>query len=300
MSPHRHRVSRLKDSNGLAGEPTGDGAWRAFGRVQVLPLCDARGPFFQPLSDSFSRVSADVRRQARALDPGAFTNQGRWLVHFRCFAVRLPDGRQILVDAGVGPIEAPAADWAPVPGQLPLLLRRAGIELGDISAVVLTHLHSDHIGWAVVDGLPHFPNARYVLQTVEVAALDSSGSGLRRAVVDPLEQSGRLDLIDGTARLAAGVTAIHTPGHTPGHQSVVIRSDDAELMLTGDLLVHALQLADPEVQYTHEQDPVAAYQTRLRVLRDSAERGVVLGTAHLARPFIAPLEPRRHAPHSER
>jgi glyoxylase-like metal-dependent hydrolase (beta-lactamase superfamily II) len=51
---------------------------------------------------------------------------------------------------------------------LPEALAEAGIAVGDVDTVVLTHLHTDHVGWAVVGDRPYFGNARYVLPRGDV------------------------------------------------------------------------------------------------------------------------------------
>ena len=57
-------------------------------------------------------------------------------------------------------------------------------------------------------------------------------------------------------------------------------------MLTGDVVVHEVQLADPEVAYLYESDPDLARFTRLELLAEARSRGTVLGTAHLRAPFV--------------
>ncbi|MET8004156.1 MBL fold metallo-hydrolase [Nonomuraea glycinis] len=210
----------------------------------------------------------------------------------------------IIVDAGIGPADSPARSWAPVPGTLPESLVAAGIDPADVDTVVLTHLHTDHVGWAVVteaavpsaggapapgsatsDRRPYFPNAEYLLQRAEFDALDALNPQLRETLTDPLVAAGRLRLLDGDTPLRAGRT-VATPGHTPGHQSVLVADGRELALVTGDLLVHALQL-HPELAYAHEIDPEAARHSRKRVLGRETATTLHLATPHLTEPFIS-------------
>lgn len=266
------------------------------GPFEVVALLDASGPFFLPAADAFTGATEADWARARRLDPGAFGRDGAWRLDFRCFAIRLPAGGVALVDAGVGPAGSPASSWAPVPGHLLSRLEAAGIDRADVRLVVLTHLHEDHFGWSVSpDGVPYFPNARYVVQRTEITALEQAGDEVVLSyVVDPLRHTGQLDVVDGVVRLAgrgAGtVTAIPTPGHTPGHQSVVVRDPARQVVITGDVLVHAVQLVDPDVAYRYEADQDTARRTRHALLDDASRRPTWLATAHLTRPFV-PAEP---------
>lgn len=65
---------------------------------------------------------------------------------------------------------------------------------------------------------------------------------------------GRTGLAGGSAKAPDQISAIPTPGHTPGHQSVLVDSGTAQLFITGDALVHAVQIIDPDVSYSYEQD----------------------------------------------
>jgi glyoxylase-like metal-dependent hydrolase (beta-lactamase superfamily II) len=261
---------------------------RTFGAVTVVALQDAEGPFFTRREEAFPQATVEHWRSADARDPGALRDGG-WLLRFRCFALRLEDGRVILVDAGIGPAEAPAKSWAPVPGRLPDELAAAGIAPDEVDTVVLTHLHTDHIGWAVdwEADTPYFHNARYLIQRTEVETIARQDLGWTKWLLEPLRSTGQLVALDGETELGAGLRVVATPGHTPGHQSVLLETDDGAVLVTGDLLVHAVQLVDPELAYAYETDPDVARRSRVALLRDLAVRGgAVLATPHLGEPFV--------------
>ncbi len=257
----------------------------------VTALLDATGVFFKSARDAFPGAGAADWAAAAALDPDAFGPGDAWRLDFRCFAVADPGGTGgwTLIDAGVGPAEGPGAPWCPVPGRLPGLLSAAGIDRSDVHTVVLTHLHEDHTGWAAdAAGRPFFPDARYVVQRAETAALDRRDP-VWDWVVEPLRTAGQLHEVDGRHRLCPGLTLLPTPGHTPGHQSALVeRPDGRDVLVTGDLLVHAVQLAAPGVAYSHERDQDAARTSREELLSRAVDSGALLATAHLTRPFVEP------------
>jgi glyoxylase-like metal-dependent hydrolase (beta-lactamase superfamily II) len=262
---------------------------RTLGPTTVVALHDGEGTFFQPREEAFPQVGTELWARADERDPGAVTADGQWLLRFRCFAIRHGD-HVTLVDTGIGPAGSLASSWAPVPGRLPESLAAAGIDRADVDTVVLSHLHTDHIGWAVV-GTPYFPNATYLLQRADAEAMGRPE--LEERLFTPLKDTGQLRLVEGDVPIAAGVTAIATPGHTPGHQSVLVeygrptrrwwpRRETERLLVTGDLLVHAVQLVAPETAYSHEVDPQTARECRTKLLKG----GITLATPHLSEPFV--------------
>ncbi|GAB3144201.1 hypothetical protein GCM10027290_22000 [Micromonospora sonneratiae] len=281
-------------------------AVRSVGGFDVIALYDASGPFFTTRQVAFPTATPVDWERAERLDPAAFGPDDQWNLDFRCYAIRRPNGRVILVDTGVGPAGSPASSWAPVPGHLPQRLIDAGIDTDDVDLVVLTHVHSDHVGWSVhPDGVPMFANARYVLQHDEIAALEAGGGeAMLRYLVDPLRRAGRLWEVSGATPLVGGsggsdrcrsttVRVVPTPGHTPGHQSVLVEGGRRQIAITGDVLVHAVQLVNPDVGYRYEDDQEIARVTRQALLAEAGSRHTLLATAHLRQPFVTAPSPGR-------
>jgi len=226
--------------------------------TEIVPLLDTEGSFA-------------TLRQAFGVD-----DDTPWHLPFHAFLVR-GDGWTALVDTGVGP-----------PGDDPFLTERAGLlpdalDPAAIDVVLLTHMHVDHVGWNMVDGAPFFPNARYIGHRADFDYF--AGSRPDRPYVRDqlvaLDSSGRLDLVDDDMSPLAGVVLEHTSGHTPGH--CIVRVADAVIL--GDVAVHELQLADPELAYTAEEDSAVAAAVRHELLPELARRGAVVALGHLRPPL---------------
>ena len=259
---------------------------RAVGAFEVHPLVDVAGPIDTTNREAFPGATDEQWAAARALDPTAFGPDDAWVLPFRAFVVVAPDDSVTIVDLGVGTASSPAASWAPGPGTLPEGLAALGISPADVGTVVLTHLHEDHVGWVLGRaGLPLFANAEHVVQATEVRAV-ADDRMIVEATIDPLRAADLLREVDGVTRLRDGIDLEPTPGHTPGHQSVWLSSGDDVLLLTGDVLVHAVQLVAPSVAYAAEDDPVVAAATRERMYAEARRRGADLATAHLTEPFV--------------
>lgn len=267
------------------------------GSTEILALADGEGPFFASRAEAFPDATDAQWAAADRFDPGAVGAEGRWLLPFRAFAIRGPKGITV-VDAGIGPADAPGASWAPVPGRLPESLAEAGIDPAEVDTVVLTHLHTDHVGWAVVsqeavpggDGAPglrpYFPNADYLLQRKELDAIDELNPQLRETLIVPLQANGQLRLLDGDTPLR-DARAVATPGHTPGHQSVLVADGREQALVTGDLLVNAVQLLYPDLAYAYEIDQETARRSREQQLKVAADTTLHVASSHLTEPFVS-------------
>src|SRR6201993_4779622 len=153
-------------------------------------------------------------------------------------------GRTILIDAGMG-VEFPDLPRA---GRLALRLEAAGIDLASVTDVVLTHLHMDHVGGLLVDGVKEQlrPDLRIHVAAAEVKfweAPDFSHTAMPPGFPDALrstakrfakEYHNRLRQFDGEHEVAPGVVVRRTGGHTPGHSVVRLASGGEALTFAGD------------------------------------------------------------------
>ena len=252
------------------------------------------------LSDGAFRLAPEVLGIEPALYAeamhAAFRDPATYLTAVNGFAVEAPDG-VILVDAGTGAAMGPAL------GHLPSNLEAAGHTVGDVTLILATHLHPDHIGGALdPDGRARFPDAELAVSEADRAFWTDAAA----RAASPAEAQGffdlaqavlaaygdRLRVFEGEEDVAPGVMAMPMPGHTPGHAGFLLTSGDEALLMWADTVhVPPVQLAHPEVSVGFDVDPALAAETRARVLdRVAADRLMIAG-AHMTFPGLANVEP---------
>ena len=158
-------------------------------------------------------------------------------------------GQTILIDAGIGmdpDLNLPRA------GQLIHRLEAAGIDLASVTDVVLTHMHMDHIGGLLVDGVKNRlrPDLRIHVAAAEVEFWESpdfSHVSMPPGFPDALrsaakrfvnEYHSQLRPFDEEYEVAPGVVVHRTGGHTPGHSVVRLASGGDRLTFAGDAVFH--------------------------------------------------------------
>ena len=151
------------------------------------------------------------------------------------------------------------------------------MEPAEVGHVVLTHLHADHAGGTVgAGGAPRFPNAVYHVHPADwehfTAEPDPDLYDARLAM-EPILVAGMLDLHEDDHEVSPGVHVMHSPGHTPGHRSVLLRDEEATLLLTGDLLHLPIQVEHPDLPSSHDEDPELGCAVAARPARPGPVEG---------------------------
>jgi len=212
-------------------------------------------------------------------------------------AVLVRSGDQtILIDAGLGldpDLNLPRA------GQLAMRLEAAGIDLASVTDVILTHMHMDHVGGLLVDGVKDRlrPDVRIHVAAAEVTFWESpdfSHTAMPPGFPDALraaakrfmkEYHNQLRQFDEEHEVAPGVVVRRTGGHTPGHSVVRVASGDDALTFVGDA-VFAVSFEHPDWHNGFEHDPEEAAGVRVRLLTELAATGEMLVATHLPFPSV--------------
>ena len=256
------------------------------GKFEVTALLD--GTIDLPLDTLLRNTTPAATEAALArgfLETSAETSVNAYLIN--------TGSKLVLVDAG-DPV-----GMRPGLGKLANNLRSAGYRPEQVDAVLLTHMHRDHVGGLTNGHRRVFPNATvYANQNEAAYWLDPEKMATAPAAVrsffevamtsiNPYVKSGKFRAIDGELEILAGIHVRPTPGHTPGHSTYIVESDGEELVLWGDILhVAAIQFSEPSVTLQFDVDARAAIAERERAYADAAKRGYLVGGSHLPFPGL--------------
>jgi glyoxylase-like metal-dependent hydrolase (beta-lactamase superfamily II) len=205
-------------------------------------------------------------------------------------------GRTILIDAGLG---ADPDLHLPQAGRLLQRLEAAGIKLASVTDVVLTHMHMDHIGGLLVDGVKDRLRSDLRIHVAGAELKFWESPDFSRAVMPPgfpdaLRRAAKRFVNDYHSQLRSfeaehevvpGLVVRRTGGHTPGHSVVRLASGGDRLTFAGDA-VFQVGFERPDWQNGFEHDPEEAARVRVRLLRELAANREPFVATHLSFPSV--------------
>jgi len=182
--------------------------------------------------------------------------------------------RLILIDTGLG---------LRYHGQLLGSLEAAGVSPADVTDVLISHPHPDHVGGLLdAQGKPAFTNA-----TIHMAGAAWSWMQQKGAPAMAKALASRVQTFEPGASIAPGIVSVSLPGHTPGHVGYEITSGRSQLMYIGDIAHSSIvSLTRPEWSIEFDSDHVIANQTRRKTLSALARSGEWVYSPHFPFPGV--------------
>ena len=194
----------------------------------------------------------------------------------------------ILIDTGSGNFSGPTM------GAVRKNIEMAGYKPEDITKIVFTHLHPDHVGGLSENGKAVYPNAVIYVNEKEMEFW-MNNSGFKKEFKDILNsyKNNRKykALKDGT-EIAAGIKGVLLPGHTIAHMGYEITSEGKKLLVWGDI-VHGyeVQFANPDVTTAYDYDQNQAKETRKALMEKVTKDGTMIAGSHLPFPGVGHIAP---------
>ncbi|MFQ6116423.1 MAG: MBL fold metallo-hydrolase [bacterium] len=224
-------------------------------------------------------------------DPADGSN--RILLGLNCLLIK-SDSEIILVDTGIGSIyDEKFANIFGVDKSRDLVtdLEEIGLNVHEITKVILTHLHFDHCGGNCFNNekgelLPRFPRATYVVQQGELEYAKnpdprSKGSYLAQNW-EPVEGAGQLEPISGNQEIVPGVEVYVTGGHTKDHQIIKVTSQGNTACFLADLVPTNSHLKTPYVM-GYDLYPKTTMEVKEKILKQALQENWLLIFEHAPR-----------------
>ena len=189
------------------------------------------------------------------------------------------EGKNILIDAGYG-------------RELFKNLESVGVTSDKVDAILITHMHGDHIGGLLQDGKVAFPNAEFYLSQPEYDHFITQESAKRvieayRAklhLFQPEQLGGNIKPLDNSLPYIKGVAAY---GHTPGHTVYLVELNGKSLLIWGDLTHSmAIQMPYPQVAVTYDTNKDDAIACRMSILEYVSKGNIPIAGMHIPFPGI--------------
>ena len=260
------------------------------GNVEITAVMDMIPPPRNP-EQMFPEISRDSWGPYEDI-----LENGQLQLYYGVWVVR-SQGQTILVDTGMGP--GPHEHLDNRTGNLyeelrPILIpadRLNNTNVGpsdEVTIVVHTHLHGDHVGWNIrySGGMPapNFRRARYLVPKLDWDYFNQPEVLEERPYIKtqvmPLQRLRKMDLIEGEHNITDEVRTFPTPGHTPGHQAILISSQGEKAMIVGDVLHSKAQVFEPSWTAWVDTDKEASRRSRAALLDLAEKESYVVAAGH--------------------
>jgi glyoxylase-like metal-dependent hydrolase (beta-lactamase superfamily II) len=234
-----------------------------------------------------------IRAEAAKLGPAYLdVKNGGFFFSVNSYVIRRA-GLTILVDTCIGNHKQRPyrADWDMRQGDYLERLERAGVSPDQVDFVMCTHMHADHVGWntRLVNGewVPTFPKAQYLMVETEykhwLADAKPTHGSFEDSVL-PVVRAGQATMIRNDHSFGHGIDVIPASGHTPGNVYMNVQQGKDRLVLGADVVHHPVQFSHPTWNTRACVDPVQSCKTRIGLMNELADSGVLLATSHFVLP----------------
>lgn len=269
------------------------------GEVTITRIVESTAKI--PLGNLLPAASAAAIDKHRYwLEPYFIDDEDQFELTIQAFILDVGELR-VIVDTCLGEHQGPVAlMFEKTHSGFLETMGRAGYETDQITHVLCTHLHLDHVGWNTMkrngQWVATFANARYLFAKTEyeywvTKAAESHTENFNTAI-SPIVEAGLADLVPCNYRLGDCIQFLPTPGHSPGHVSILIRSKGRQALITGDATHHPIQWAEPDWPMVADEDSCRAADSRYELIDAFADSDTLIIGTHYPSPTVGTLKKR--------
>ncbi len=222
------------------------------------------------------------------------------MIPLSCLLLRTPANGLVLIDTGFGADATVGGHKLTSVGHLGASLEAAGFAPADIDAVLISHVHPDHVGGMYRgDGTKTYPNATYHVPSEELAYWSRDPLDLSEAQSPPHIKTGMehaakrmlgfagdtLQTFEAGEEALPGIGTMALPGHAPGQVGFILSSGEETLLFTADAFANpAMSVGTPDVRNPMDMDSDRAVRTRHDLIALLAAKGWQSFTPHFPWP----------------